>query len=153
MDAGNDFRERGYPISDEMWRALVTGEPLIDTDMVFHKEVILYAISIGIDVVRDDGRILGFDQDNDRFYDTERYFRKDEPRLTNHFDKAVLQLVVGVFLLGLISMAGRYILWKNDMPTVTPGTMHLMPLPDQLEYLENEAGQMDSVKAVKIRNN
>lgn len=152
MDTGNDFRKTGYPISDEMWRALITGEPLTDAEMLFNKEVILHAISIGIDVIRDDGRILGFDEDNNRFYDTKRYIGEEPSGLTSGVDKAVFQFVAGIFLFGLICMAGRYILWKNGMPTVTPGTMHMMPLPDKLEYVESEVGQMDSAKAVEIGN-
>jgi hypothetical protein len=71
----------------------------------------------------------------------------------SHFAKTVVPAVAGIFIFGLIGVAGRCALWKNNLPTMTPGMMGLMPLPDRLEYLEKYAVQMDSIKAAKITNN
>jgi hypothetical protein len=153
MDDRYNFREEGYPISDELWKVLTSGKPLNDIQTLYKRKAILHFISIGIDIVRGDGRILGYDAKNDRFYDTKQYIGQEKIGLMSHFAKTVVLTVAGIFIFGLLGVAGRYILWKNNLPTMTPGMMEFMPLPDRLEYWEKEAAQMDSIKAAEITNN
>jgi hypothetical protein len=145
------FGEKEYRISRAVWKALIGNKPLTETGMMRKRVTILKLVRIGFDIVREDGRILGYDSISDRFYDTKSYSGQDQDGSSPYFDKTIILMIVGVILFSLICLAGRYILWKNNLPTVTPGMVPYMPLPDRIEYLEKE-GRMDSINAVKVRS-
>lgn len=151
MDDRYNFRETGYPISDELWKVLISNKPFNDIQTLYIRRSILHFISTGIDIVREDGRILGYDARNDRFYDTKQYIGQENVGLMSQFAKTVVLGVAGIFIFGLVGVAGRYILWKNNLPTMTPGMMGLMPLPDRLEYFKEETARLDSIKAAKTK--
>ncbi|MCU7370210.1 hypothetical protein PEC18_04825 [Paucibacter sp. O1-1] len=149
MDDSSNFREKGYPISDELWKVLVCNKPLKDAEVLYKREAILHFISIGIDIVRGDGRILGYNAKNDRFYDSMQYMGQENHGPMNHLAKIVAQGIAGMFIFGLTGVAARYFLWKNNLP-MTPAMMEFLPLPVRLEYLEKEAARMDSINAARI---
>ncbi|MCF0075225.1 hypothetical protein LZD49_32380 [Dyadobacter sp. CY261] len=150
MDTIYNFQEKEYRISESVWRTLIDPKFADDPLTLKHKVIILKLIGLGFRILRDDGRILGYDLEKDHFFDTGHYFGKEQDLVTEFPAKVVLQFVFGVLIYGLVVFLGRMLLKKEGLPTETPGMIHLMALPDRIEYLEKEAASMDSGRMERI---
>lgn len=135
-----------------VWNSLISGETLRYDLGILQPTTFKMLINSGYKIIRNDKRILGYDGKKDRFYDTKKYLSKKNSSASFDLDKSTFLAIAGIIAYGIMLLGGRFILAEKNMPLTTPGTIHMLPLPERLEYLEKEAQMMDSVNNHKIKD-